>query len=44
MEDAVEVDVDAIADGTVTVIGGIMEHIEAAGVRLQEIQRACCRR
>ena len=32
LEDAVEVDVDAIADGTVTVIGGIMEHIEAAGV------------
>jgi carbamoyl-phosphate synthase large subunit len=32
LEDAVEVDVDAISDGHQTVIGGIMEHIEAAGV------------
>jgi len=32
LEDAVEVDVDAISDGTATIIGGIMEHIEAAGV------------
>ena len=32
LEDAVEVDVDAISDGKRTVIGGIMEHIEAAGV------------
>jgi carbamoyl-phosphate synthase large subunit len=32
LEDAVEVDVDAISDGRVTIIGGIMEHIEAAGV------------
>ena len=32
LEDAVEVDVDAIADGKTTVIGGIMEHIEEAGV------------
>jgi carbamoyl-phosphate synthase large subunit len=32
LEDAIEVDVDAIADGTTTVIGGIMEHIEEAGV------------
>jgi carbamoyl-phosphate synthase large subunit len=32
LEDAVEVDVDAISDGQKTVIGGIMEHIEAAGV------------
>jgi len=32
LEDAVEVDVDAISDGTQTIIGGIMEHIEAAGV------------
>ncbi|MDD5643042.1 MAG: carbamoyl-phosphate synthase large subunit, partial [Syntrophales bacterium] len=32
LEDAVEVDVDAISDGTRTVIGGIMEHIEEAGV------------
>jgi carbamoyl-phosphate synthase large subunit len=32
LEDAVEVDVDAISDGQKTIIGGIMEHIEAAGV------------
>ena len=32
LEDAVEIDVDAIADGKTTVIGGIMEHIEEAGV------------
>ncbi len=32
LEDAVEVDVDAVCDGKMAVIGGIMEHIEAAGV------------
>jgi carbamoyl-phosphate synthase large subunit len=32
LEDAIEVDVDAISDGETTVIGGIMEHIEAAGI------------
>ena len=32
LEDAVEVDVDAISDGSTTTICGIMEHIEAAGV------------
>jgi len=32
LEDATEVDVDAVADGTDVVIGGIMEHIEEAGV------------
>jgi len=32
LENAVEVDVDAISDGETTIIGGIMEHIEAAGV------------
>jgi carbamoyl-phosphate synthase large subunit len=32
LEVAVEVDVDAISDGAVTIIGGIMQHIEAAGV------------
>jgi carbamoyl-phosphate synthase large subunit len=32
LEDAVEVDVDAISDGKRTVIGGIMEHIEEAGI------------
>jgi carbamoyl-phosphate synthase large subunit len=32
LNDAVEVDVDAICDGTEVVIGGIMEHIEEAGI------------
>jgi carbamoyl-phosphate synthase large subunit len=32
LEDAIEVDVDAISDGNHTVIGGIMEHIEEAGI------------
>jgi carbamoyl-phosphate synthase large subunit len=32
LEDAIEVDVDAISDGETTVIGGVMEHIEEAGV------------
>ena len=32
LEDAVEVDVDCICDGTDTMMGGIMEHIEAAGI------------
>jgi carbamoyl-phosphate synthase large subunit len=32
LQDAIEVDVDAISDGTDTVIGGIMEHIEEAGI------------
>ena len=32
LEDAIEVDVDAIADGTLTLVGGVMEHIEEAGV------------
>jgi carbamoyl-phosphate synthase large subunit len=32
LEDAIEVDVDAISDGNATIIGGIMEHIEEAGI------------
>ncbi|MBN1613093.1 MAG: carbamoyl-phosphate synthase large subunit [Deltaproteobacteria bacterium] len=32
LEDAIEIDVDAISDGHLTVIGGIMEHIEEAGI------------
>src|SRR6201996_6573528 len=31
LEEATEVDVDALSDGTEVVIGGIMEHIEEAG-------------
>ena len=32
LSDAIEVDVDCLADGTDTVIAGIMEHIEEAGI------------
>jgi len=32
LEHATEIDVDAISDGDVTIVGGIMEHIEEAGV------------
>jgi carbamoyl-phosphate synthase large subunit len=32
LEDAIEVDVDAISDGVTTLVGGVMEHIEEAGV------------
>ncbi|MFO7578563.1 MAG: carbamoyl-phosphate synthase large subunit [Pelovirga sp.] len=32
LQDAIEVDVDAICDGTDVVIGGIMQHIEEAGI------------
>ena len=32
LDDAVEVDVDAISDGEDVLVGGIMEHIEQAGV------------
>jgi carbamoyl-phosphate synthase large subunit len=32
LEDAIEIDVDAISDGETTVIGGILEHIEEAGI------------
>jgi carbamoyl-phosphate synthase large subunit len=32
LEDAIEVDVDALADGTAVRIGGVMQHVEEAGV------------
>ena len=32
LDDAIEVDVDCVSDGTDVVIGGIMQHIEQAGV------------
>ncbi len=32
LQDAIEVDVDALADGKDVVIGGIMQHIEEAGI------------
>ncbi len=40
LEDAIEVDVDAISDGTTTVVAGIMEHIEEAGIHSGD--SACC--
>ncbi|MSP95704.1 MAG: carbamoyl-phosphate synthase large subunit [Betaproteobacteria bacterium] len=40
LSDAIEVDVDCIADGKDTYIGGIMEHIEQAGVHSGD--SACC--
>ena len=32
LEDAVELDVDAVSDGEDVLIGGVMEHVESAGV------------
>ena len=32
LDDAVEMDVDAVSDGTEVKIGGLMQHVEAAGV------------
>ena len=32
LEDAIEIDVDAVSDGERVVVGGIMEHIEEAGI------------
>ena len=40
LEDAIEVDVDAISDGEDCVVMGIMEHIEEAGVHSGD--SACC--
>lgn len=40
LEGAIEVDVDLISDGKEVVIGGIMEHIEHAGVHSGD--SACC--
>ncbi|MEZ5990032.1 MAG: carbamoyl-phosphate synthase large subunit [Planctomycetota bacterium] len=39
LEDAIEVDVDAIGDGKDFVIGGVMEHIEEAGIHSGD---SCC--
>ncbi len=39
LEEAVEVDVDALSDGKRTVIAGIMEHVEQAGVHSGD---SCC--
>jgi carbamoyl-phosphate synthase large subunit len=32
LDDAIEIDVDAVADGTHVLVGGVMEHIEKAGI------------
>ena len=40
LDDALEVDVDAVCDGKDVVIGGVMEHIEQAGVHSGD--SACC--
>jgi len=32
LEDALEIDVDAVSDGERVVVGGVMEHIEKAGI------------
>ncbi len=32
LDDAIELDVDAVCDGDLVVIGGVMEHIEQAGI------------
>jgi len=32
LDDAVELDVDAVADGDDVLLGGVMEHVESAGV------------
>ncbi len=40
LEDAVELDLDAVSDGTQVYIGGILEHIEMAGIHSGD--SACC--
>ena len=32
LEDSIEIDVDAVADGTHVIVGGVMEHTEKAGI------------
>jgi carbamoyl-phosphate synthase large subunit len=39
LEDAAEIDVDAVCDGQRTVIAGVMEHIEEAGIHSGD---SCC--
>jgi len=40
LPDAIEVDVDVVADGKEVVVGGVMEHIEEAGIHSGD--SACC--
>ncbi len=41
LNDAIEVDVDALCDGQTVMIGGVMEHIEQAGVHSGDSAVAC---
>jgi len=43
LDDAIEVDVDCVSDGKQVLIGGVMEHIEQAGVH-SATRHARCRR
>ena len=40
LDNAIEIDVDCVCDGKIVVVGGIMEHIEEAGVHSGD--SACC--
>src|SRR6202008_649204 len=40
LDDAIEVDVDCVSDGKDVVIGGVMEHVEQAGIPSGD--SACC--
>lgn len=40
IDDAIEIDVDAVCDGTEVIICGVMEHVERAGVHSGD--SACC--
>jgi carbamoyl-phosphate synthase large subunit len=40
LSDAIEIDVDCVSDGSEALIGGIMEHVEQAGVHSGD--SACC--
>lgn len=39
LKDAIEIDVDALSDGNQTIIGGIMQHVEEAGIHSGD---SCC--
>jgi len=41
IEDAIELDVDCLSDGETTVIGGMLEHIEFAGVHSATLRWSC---
>ena len=43
LEDAIEVDVDAVSDGEDVYVAAIMQHVEEAGVHSGD-SSACCRR